>query len=423
MVQKKTMFLVCNGAEARLVNLIWQELQCQAESKIINISTGEICREKSDQAPEDALRAFGLPFKRLTDYQTLDMIKILKEEQPDIVVLGSDQEFLSQAFISAAKRLKIPILLLRLGISTNVLNVPRMAFNSTAYRLSHNSINIIKKYSFKLRTMISSGYNPFEMLKEIMTDVLTSFSLYDVAGKFGCQAIAVAGTWEKTVLIERGVSPNKIFITGNPEFSVSSLTEISGHGVDLRQNLGIKPEEKVILLLTSAQVEHGVWNHEMRTTFINSIIKALSPILESSFRLIIKIHPVESLEEYYKILGPEEKQVILRKDLRLIDSINISDVVIAGYSTTVLQACALRKPVIVLNLFGDPEILPFVEMGIAIGVYNIEKLKEAIEKMVYDIPKRESLLKNIDLFFYNNKQNLDGKAALRIAHLILNLSL
>ena len=423
MIQKKILFLVCNGAEARLVNAIWQALKSQAKSKIINISTGALNREKSDQGPEEALTAFGLHFKRLVDYRTLDITKILKEELPDIMILGSDQEFLSQAFLFAAKKLSIPVLLLRLGISTNVLNVPQMAFNSTAYRLSHNSINILKKYSFKLRTMISSGYNPFEVLKEIITDVWMAFSSYDAAGKFGCQAIAVAGTWEKTVLIERGVSPNKIFITGNPEFFVSSPNEISCPIANVRQNLGIKPEEKIILLLTSAQVEHGLWSPEMRTTFVNSIIKTLSPLLNGSFRLLIKIHPVESLEEYNKILYSEDKRVVLRKDLRLIDCINISDVVIAGYSTTVLQAGALRKPVIVLNLFGDPEILPFVELGLAIGVYNIENLKVAVEKMVFDLPKRAVLLKNVDLFFYENRQNFDGKAAHRIAHLILELSL
>jgi len=422
MTEKKIMFLVCNGAEARLVNFIWQSLKSQAMVRIINISTGSISREKSDQAPEEALATFGLPFKRLADYKTLDITKVLKKEAPDVVVLGSDQEFLSQAFIYAANRLNIPTLLLRLGISTNIVNVPRMAFNSSTHRLAHNSINILRKYAYKVRTMIGSGYNPFKILREITTDIWMAFSVYDASGKFGCRAIAIAGPWEKSVLMERGVSANKIFMTGNPEFSISPIAENSCPTVDLRQSLGIKPEEKVILLLTSALVEHGFWTEEMRTDFIKSIINSVNSLLNDSFRLIIKIHPVENLDVYRKILGLENKRVQLYKDLKLTDAIAISDVVMAGYSTTVLQACALRKPVIILNLFGSPEYLPYVEMGLATGVYNIENLKETVEKIADDVPTREQLLKNIDLFLRNNGCNLDGKAALRIADLILALS-
>lgn len=421
-VPKKIMFLICNSAEAILVNHIWQALKQKAESKIINISCGELSRGKSDQAPEETLSTFGLPFKRLTDYQTLDVTKILRQERPNLLVLGSDQEFLSQSFIYAADGLNIPTLLLRLGISTNVVNVPHIAFNSCSYRLMHNSVNIVKKYLYKLRTMMGSGYNPFKIIREVVTDVWMAFSVYDAAGRFGSHFIAVAGTWERSTLVQRGVQPDKIFITGNPDFSVVPHGKLNNSAIQLRENLGIRSEERVILLLTSAQVEHGMWTSEMRSKFINNIINSLSSLLHSSFRLLIKIHPIENIGEYKKILMPETNQVILCKDLNLVDGISISDVVIAGYSTTVLQACALHKPVIILNIFKDPEYIPYVQLGLAIGVYKIEKLKETIEKIVYDLPTRDKLLKSIDSFMTENRQMLDGKAAFRIAELILALS-
>jgi hypothetical protein len=419
MNSKKILFLVCNGAEARIVNLIQHAFENQVTVRII--STSEISREKSDQAPEEALSKFGLHFKRLIDYQTHDVTKILRQEMPDVLVLGSDQEFLSQAFVYAANRLNIPTLLLRLGISTNVVNVPGRAVNSSTQRLAHNSMNILIKYSYKLSTMIGSAYNPLKVLRELTKDIWRAFLVYDASGTFGCRAIAIAGPWEKTVLMERGINPKKIFLTGNPEFSVLPLSQNYVVG-DLRQSLGIKSEEKVILLLTSAMVEHGFWTEEMRASFVKGVINSLNPILKKDFRLIIKIHPVENLDVYRKILGSENKRVLLYKDLKLTDAILVSDVVMAGYSTTVLQACAFRKPVIILNIFGSPEYLPYVEMGLAIGVYDIDKLKETVEKIAIDMPTREKLLSNIDLFLSNNEHNLDGRAACRIADLILALS-
>jgi UDP-N-acetylglucosamine 2-epimerase len=422
MSQQKIMFVICNDAEARLVNPIWQELKRRAVERIVNISTGAISREKSDQGPDEALTAFGMPFKRLTDYGTMDVTKILKTEQPDVVMIGSDQEFLKRAFVYAANSLRIPTLSLRLGISTNVANVPRIALKRTIYRLIHRPINILRKYLYLMRTIIGLRWNPLRIVQMIFKDAWIAFSADDAVGRFGCRAIAVAGSWEKDVLIERGVEPNKIFVTGSPEFDALSPARSSPDTAELHQNLAIDTDDKVVLLLTSAYVEHGWWSTDMRTEFITGIIDSLAPLLDQSVHLVIKIHPVEDIDEYRRIVDQERKGVILRKDLKPSDVINISDVVIAGYSTTVLEACALRKPVIVLNIFGEPEYLPYVEMGLATGVYHLSELKTVVEKMLYDLSAREEVLSKVDLFLSQNRQSFDGKATPRITDLILELA-
>ncbi len=88
------MFVVCNGSEARLITTIWRALKDQSVAEFVNISTGVLSKEKSDQSPEAALQNFGVPFKRLIDYGTMDVTRVLKIEQPTVIVVGSDQEFL-----------------------------------------------------------------------------------------------------------------------------------------------------------------------------------------------------------------------------------------------------------------------------------------------------------------------------------------
>ena len=420
--QQKILFVVCNGAEARLVNTICEALKKRAEERIVNISTGAISREKSDQGPEEALTAFGMLFKRLTDYGTMDVTKVLKTEQPDVVVIGSDQEFLKRAFVYAANSLCIPTLSLRMGISTNVANIPRVALKRTIYRFTHNPVNILFKYLYLLKTMIGLRWSPMKIVRTIFEDVRIALSVDDAGGRFGCQAIAVAGSWEKDVLIERGVDPDKVFITGRPEFDTLSSVRDSLDTAELRKNLAINTDDKVVLLLTSAYIEHGWWSADMRTEFITGIIDSLAPLLDQSVHLVIKIHPVEDINEYKRIIGPGRKQVILREDLKPSDVINISDVVIAGYSTTVLEACALSKPVIVLNIFGEPEYLPYVEMGLATGVYHLSELKVVVEKMLYNLSTREEVLSKVDLFLSQNRQSFDGKATTKITDLILGLA-
>lgn len=422
MGQQKIMFVVSSGTEVRLLNPIWEALKRQGIEGIINISTGALTKEKFAQGSDESLTAFGMPFKRLTDYGTMDITKVLKAEQPDVVVIGSDQEFLKRAFVYAANGLHVPTLSLRLGISTNVTNVPRIALKRTIYRLTHHLTNIAQKYLYLLRTMVGLGWSPLRIIGAVLNDVWMAFSVHDAGGKFGCRAIAVAGSWEKRVLTERGVDSDKIFITGAPTLKTLSQVGGSPDTARLRQDLGIDTQDKVVLLLTSAYVEHGWWSPDMRTRFVTGIIDSLAPLLEKSTRLVIKIHPVEDIDQYHRIVGPERKGVILRKDLKPSEVISISDVVIAGYSTTVLEACALRKPIIVLNIFGEPEYLSYVEMGLATGVYHLGKLRVAVEKMLYDLSAREESLNKADLFLSQNRQSFDGKATLRIADLMVELA-
>ena len=44
-------------------------------------------------------------------------------------------------------------------------------------------------------------------------------------------------------------------------------------------------------------------------------------------------------------------------------------------STTAMEAIALNKPVIVLNLGGEPDVVDYVEHCVALGVYKEEDLE------------------------------------------------
>ena len=419
----KIMFVVCNDAEARLIHPVWQDIGKRTKVDVINISTGKISSEKTTVEPEDALRELGIPFKKLTDYKTMNVAKVLKAEQPDVLVVGGDQEYLRRSFVYAANGLGIPTLLLRLGISSNTANTPRIAMKRTVYRLTHHFTNIIHKYLYLLRTVVALRWNPYRILRMVLQDIWIAFSTDDAGGRFGCQAIAVAGSWEKKILTERGVKSDKIIITGDPRLDLSSQVTGGDSTTRIYSDLGINTKDKVILLLTSAQIEHGRWSYDMRARFINGVIDSLTPLLDDSVHLVVKIHPVENLDEYHEIIDPRKNRVILRKDLALSDIINVSDVVMTGgYSTTVLEACALRKPVIVLNVFNEIKDIPYVEMGLALGVYRLSELKGTVEELLYDQSTRAKFMHGVELFFNSNKEFVDGKALARITNLILKLA-
>jgi len=290
-----------------------------------------------------------------------------------------------------------------------------MATKRSIYRISHYFRNIIRKYLYLLRTVLALRWSLYKILRMVLDDFVDAFTVWDNRGKYGCKYIAVAGSWEKQTLVRRGVSPDKVVVTGSPVIGLSSGDKEGT--LSLRQSLGIGAKDKVILFLTSSQFEHGWWTEDMRNEFVSGVVDAMFPLLNESVHLVVKIHPIESLDYYHSIL--RGKRAIIRKDIVLADVINISDMVlISGSSTTVLEAGVLQKPVVLLKVFNEIDLVPYVKMGLAVGVYSFVELKPIVEELLYNQVSREKCLDRAKLFYDSNKEFTDGKATERIVDLI-----
>jgi len=84
-------------------------------------------------------------------------------------------------------------------------------------------------------------------------------------------------------------------------------------------------------------------------------------------------------------------------------------------STTAMEAVAVNKPVIILNLSGEADVVDYVEQGVALGVYKEEDLKIAVEKLlISDL----ELAGNREQYIRKYLYKIDGKAAERVASVI-----
>lgn len=422
--QQKIIFVVCHGRDAALANSIFRELRNRGlERNFLAVSTGKLGKEEFEQGPEETLEELGIPFRRLQNYGTKDISRILKREQAGIVLLTDDQEFIRRAFLLASNGLGIQNLLLsHLFISSLPRKNVLFSLKGSLYRVTHNFGNIIVKYLYVLTTAQHLGWGICRILKMIASDFWIAVSVYDATLTYGGQAFTAASSRHKEALMERGIDANRIFVTGNPNYDfVIYEARDDTINTSFRRTLGINRDDKVILFLTSAQVEHGYWTSDMRREFICGAVTTLSPVLSNSVRLVIKIHPLEDLNEYHQMLASYNKDVILLKDVNLFSIINIADVVVASYSVTIFDACVLRKPAIFLHIFNEPEYVPYVRMGIATGVYKLPKLRSAVEELLNNSHARNEALRKVDLFLGNNRQLLDGKASFRIVDLIFKL--
>ncbi|EGP92881.1 UDP-N-acetylglucosamine 2-epimerase [Nitrosarchaeum koreense] len=226
--------------------------------------------------------------------------KILKKYQFSAVLIWSETGLLEQIMISLAKKLKIPIILLQHGLYSD------------------------------------------------SPELITKNKFYGVIPKTS-DIILVWGPKFKEYLVENGLDKNKI-------------SEIGSTFFDPIFNNMIKPAifQDSILLATDPYA--FMYPHELTTEFMETYESMIKKVYEiaskQNKRLVIKTHPQKSTneEEIAKQIDPTIT-VIKSGDIRpLIKSSSL--VIVTDMSTVILEAQAMKKPVISVFLrdyYGTPE--------------------------------------------------------------------
>jgi UDP-N-acetylglucosamine 2-epimerase len=93
----------------------------------------------------------------------------------------------------------------------------------------------------------------------------------------------------------------------------------------------------------------------------------------------------------------------------------VCDLMITRGSTTGMEAVALNKPVIVLDLTHKSDVIGYVKEGVALGVYKAEDLKPTIEKLLRD---DSEIAKNRERYIEKYLYKVDGKATERVVNVI-----
>ena len=226
--------------------------------------------------------------------------KLLKKYPFSAVLIWAETGLLEQIIISLAKKLKIPIILLEHGLNSDS---PELITTNEFYRVPPKAFDMI----------------------------------------------LVWGSTYKEYLVKHGLDENKIFEIGSTFF-------------DPIFNNAIKPAlfQDYILLATDPYAL--MYPHELTVEFMEtyeSIIKKVYEIASKhNKRLVIKTHPQKSAneEEIARQLDPTITVIKSGNILPLIKSSSL--VIVTDMSTVILEAQAMKKPVVSILLrdyYGTPE--------------------------------------------------------------------
>jgi hypothetical protein len=216
------------------------------------------------------------------------------------------------------------------------------------------------------------------------------------------------GPGYRDILINNSNYPkNSLIITGQPRYDY--LYEIS-QSFDNDKFLKEKNLKHPLIIWISQPGHTKAENKKNIDCFMN--------LLDSmQLNLFIKPHPGETDLSVYKPLT-QRRNVVLSKDIDLYKLLNACDLIITKNSTAAMEAAALNKPIIVLNLSGEPDVIDYVEEGIAQGVYSEKELPIAVKSL---LENDDLLCRQRDSYVKNYLYKIDGKSSKRVARFIKNL--
>jgi len=233
------------------------------------------------------------------------------------------------------------------------------------------------------------------------------FSLHAFA-PFEGDCFLAWGEFTKEYLIKNYVDENKIILTGGIPFD--GLREIIPNRKNIAKEIGCDPTKKWFVFTTQGTGAGGKPSYEQIYDGVVETAKFISQCRSSE--LIYQVHPNQDIKEIQEILNTvDSKNCYVTKYNFTEELIAASEGMITFFSTTAIDCTLLGKPLLLINLNGDENFLPFAKMGAAFLAISKTEIKDVFQRMYNDssilVEKQKKAAK------YVNFKN-DGKALSRV---------
>lgn len=299
---------------------------------------------------------------------------MIKSEKPSAMVMINEYGWIERTYLVAAKAEGVPVIAIQHGI----IHQEHSGYIYNKDEISGDSLNSL--YCPIPDKTAVSGKQYF--------DLLTKLSSYP---------------------------EDSVVVTGQPRYDVLLNASKIYNKKKICEKHGINPSHRIVLWTTQC---HGFSDDENYNNY-DCVFKTINEI--DNIALIVKQHPGESKRYTNKILDyikkyKNENVILVPNNSDILELIYVCDLLIAKTSTTVIEAAAFNKPVIVLDLSEVKDTVGYVKDSIAIGVNKSDDLKTAILHLLDDASVLSACQKK---YTANHLYKIDGKSSKRLADLIV----
>lgn len=226
------------------------------------------------------------------------------------------------------------------------------------------------------------------------------------------------GEAQKRALVEKGALPERVLVTGNPQWdrlapALGDLPPVEACRKEIAEQLRI-PATAFGVTFTSQAASRF---------FFPAILDAVRRLPEAV--LIVKVHPGERVDDYRTMIPAADRErcrVVKRIDLHTL--LRASDVVLTYTSTTNLEALAVGTPLCIVDFAHNPDKPNRIDLS-AYGIpeaRDSEALTQVLTRLQGDLAWKKDILAGGRRALEDYAHGLDGKATERVAKALLALA-
>jgi|TARA_B100001964_G_scaffold44624_1_gene49668 hypothetical protein len=237
--------------------------------------------------------------------------------------------------------------------------------------------------------------------------------LYSYKNNLNCllpDKTAVFGNYFRNLLVKYGnYDSSKVAVTGQPRMDILFEQRKNYSKKNLCKKLGIDAGKKLVVYASQPFKEESI-------IAFSALVKSLKRLKNT--RLLIKLHPVEGPSQCKTLLQKLKYDAIISRYTDLYEMFSCSDLVICIESTVILEALALEKQVIQLNLAEKHEVFGELASKCINRVTKENELYGAIKGLLYNRTLPEKLSKERKKFILEYYYKIDGNSTTRFIGLV-----
>lgn len=229
--------------------------------------------------------------------------------------------------------------------------------------------------------------------------------------------IFVWGEKSKKRLIEHGVHPEKIIISGNPNFDrVYSwyLPQKQNIYTRMQKNYALKDNLPIITYLSP-----GLFSHS-DLELLNELFKCFCQIADLPVNIIIKLHPSSDNIEIYRRWLNDLKintRILLLQQEDLFDILAITDIAVTFYSSAGIEAIGFGIPTVTLNIINGIDLKDYITFAEdSIECKTRDDFRNILEAMITKPERYREEVERIRLNkskYFKNSENFNTSEFIR----------
>ena len=224
---------------------------------------------------------------------------------------------------------------------------------------------------------------------------------------------AVFGKRTKDMLTQVSAYPDlNVEVVGMPSIDSAIRAQQVLARTTLCNVLQVEDDKPIVLVISQP-----FFNRENRDTYINMVLEAASVI--GHVQWVVKLHPSESAIDWESAISRRKLEGIKIAQGHIQMWLMACSVLVAWFSTTMLEAALLNKPVYAVYIPHCPNAEMYVEDGIAIRADDSGELADHLRAFQETAGSPRKRLGSSNLSDHVYKP--DGNAAARVADLAENL--